>query len=151
MDSKSAEVHSSARGVIVSVGARETLTDTEGNAGCTVVHLSVDSWSVDAVAAPASRAFGDYVKKVERSGRAEALAAARKRLAASVGVQNEKKTLRELRLSAGMSQAELAAAASTSQPRIARLEKGQEDPSLNTLRRLASALKVDMNTINDAF
>lgn len=47
-----------------------------------------------------------------------------------------------LRLRKGWSQAELARRADTSQPYIARLERGQVDPQLSTVRKLARALGV---------
>jgi transcriptional regulator with XRE-family HTH domain len=60
-------------------------------------------------------------------------------------------TLRELRLSAGLSQAKLAEAIGTSQPRVARLEAGREEPGLSTLRKLAAVLGTDFNSIEKAF
>jgi DNA-binding XRE family transcriptional regulator len=149
--SKTTDVQASARGVLVSVGPRESLIGSDGTPYCTIVRLSLDDWRAEAVIAPSSRSIADYVKKAEASGRAEAMAAARRRLAASIVEAGDKQTLRSLRLSAGLSQAQLAEAVGTSQPRIARLESGKEDPSLSTLRRLSSVLNIDMNTINGAF
>lgn len=80
----------------------------------------------------------------------EALAAARQRLANRVG-QGAPATLRELRLAAGLSQSQLAELTETSQPRIARLEAGREEPGLSTLRKLARALKTDINTVANVF
>jgi len=45
----------------------------------------------------------------------------------------------EARSNAGISQGEIAARMHTSQPTVARLESGQGNPSLNTLRRYAKA------------
>ena len=45
-----------------------------------------------------------------------------------------------LRIMHGLTQAELAKSAKTSQPSIARLESGQKLPSLSFLQRVASAL-----------
>jgi len=47
--------------------------------------------------------------------------------------------VREMRLAAGFSQRELARRASTSQPAIARYERGVSAPSWETLQRLAAA------------
>lgn len=47
--------------------------------------------------------------------------------------------LRKIRLSAGLSQRALAARAETSQPAIARYERGATTPSWETLERLAEA------------
>ncbi|MHA7064053.1 helix-turn-helix transcriptional regulator [Azospirillum argentinense] len=149
--SKTTDVRASARGVLVSIGKWEPIDSSDGSSHCAVIRLSLEDWRAAAVTAPLSRSVADYVKKVEASGRAEALAAARRRLAESIQDVERKKNLRDLRLSAGFSQAQLAEAIGTSQPRIARLEAGKEEPSLTTLRRLANVLNVDMNTINDAF
>lgn len=50
-----------------------------------------------------------------------------------------KALIREARRRAGLSQGELAARAGTSQPAIARLERGLSTPNLATLERLANA------------
>lgn len=59
-------------------------------------------------------------------------------------------SLQALRLRLGLSQAQLANVIGTSQPHIARLESGQANAKLATLRRLADVLRVDMNTIDAA-
>ncbi len=59
-------------------------------------------------------------------------------------------TLRTLRLRKGLSQAQLAVAIGTLQPHIARIERGQADPQLGTCRRIARALDVDLNTLDQA-
>ena len=60
------------------------------------------------------------------------------------------RTLRDLRLSKGWSQAEFAQMLGTSQARISRLEARKEKPAEDTLRDLASLLAVDFNTLMDA-
>lgn len=52
--------------------------------------------------------------------------------------------VRAARRRAGVSQAELAERAGTSQPSIARLEKGQVSPTVITLDRIARALETDL-------
>lgn len=59
-------------------------------------------------------------------------------------------TLRSLRLSQGLTQTMLARAIGTSQPHLARMENGQGDIMRETMRRLCSALNVDMNTLDKA-
>ena len=59
-------------------------------------------------------------------------------------------TLRTLRLRKGMSQSELAAAVGTSQPHIARIERGTENVTIDTCRRLVRALDIDMNALDAA-
>jgi transcriptional regulator with XRE-family HTH domain len=54
-------------------------------------------------------------------------------------VESVDKMVRELRIGAGLSQRALAHRASTSQPAIARYERGGATPSFETLQRLAAA------------
>jgi len=56
-------------------------------------------------------------------------------------------SLAKLRLRAGLSQADLAEKLETQQPAIARLEKGNIDPTYTTIAKLAAALKVDVADI----
>ena len=56
--------------------------------------------------------------------------------------------LRTLRLRMGLSQAQLAEAIGTQQPHVARIEGGQADLRLETCRRIAEALDVDLNTLD---
>jgi ribosome-binding protein aMBF1 (putative translation factor) len=104
---------------------------------------------------PASTANGlsasDLIERSEKRGRAHALGAARIRLAKRATGHHGPMSLRELRLAAGMSQSDLGALAKLTQPRVARLEAGNERPGFDTLCRLADALKVDLNTLRPAF
>lgn len=59
-------------------------------------------------------------------------------------------TMRTLRLRKGLSQAQLAEAIGTQQPHVARIEGGQADLRLETCRRIASALGIDLNTLDQA-
>ena len=52
--------------------------------------------------------------------------------------------VREARERAGITQAELAARIGSTQPAIARLEAGGVTPNLDTLRRIASALSLEL-------
>jgi ribosome-binding protein aMBF1 (putative translation factor) len=53
--------------------------------------------------------------------------------------------LRELRQRAGLSQRELAERIGSTQSAIARMEKGEAEPKLCTLEKLAEALKRDLH------
>ena len=55
--------------------------------------------------------------------------------------------LRELRVAAGLTQAELARRTGIHRPNIARVEAGRHTPSLDTLARLASAIGVPTTTV----
>lgn len=52
-----------------------------------------------------------------------------------------------LRLKAGLSQAQLAAQALTSQPHLSRIELGQNDPSTDLIERIAKALSLDASEV----
>lgn len=51
--------------------------------------------------------------------------------------------IRSLRRAAGVTQAELAQAAGTSQPTVAAYEAGRKSPTLGTLRRMAEAVRLE--------
>lgn len=59
-------------------------------------------------------------------------------------------TLRSLRLRKGLSQQRLADLVGTSQPHIARIEGGADNLNIDTCRRLARALGIDLNTLDAA-
>lgn len=59
-------------------------------------------------------------------------------------------TVRTIRLRAGMTQKQLAAAIETSQPQIAKIESGRHDPVISTCRRLSAALGVSLDVLSDA-
>lgn len=56
---------------------------------------------------------------------------------------DEPQSFSAMRLSTGLSQARLAELAGTSQPHIAKIEQGKNDPSTDLIARIASALGVD--------
>lgn len=58
--------------------------------------------------------------------------------------------LAELRLSRGMSQARLAALSNTSQPHIARIEAGRNDPTTDLIKRISDALGCDCSDVFNA-
>lgn len=73
------------------------------------------------------------------------------RLIADTYYADEGDTFRTLRLRAGLSQMQLAKAIGTSQPHIARIESGAtNDLKSSTLRKLASALDVDVGRLDAA-
>lgn len=75
---------------------------------------------------------------------------ARRRVAAEVS-DSGAFSLAKLRLQAGLSQSDLATLMATQQPAIARLERGDSDPSLSTLQKLANALGQNVETVIKAF
>ena len=59
-------------------------------------------------------------------------------------------TVRTLRLRKGWSQARLAEVLATSQPHVARIERGTENLTIETCRKLARALGIDLNALDQA-
>lgn len=76
------------------------------------------------------------------------LAEARRELARDLDKDGE--TVRSLRLGLGLSQAQLADRIGSKQPHVARIERGSENLHLNTCRKLADILQVDMNRLDAA-
>ena len=80
--------------------------------------------------------------------RAAAIVKGRQRLAKVADQLNPGfRPLSALRLSAGLSQSELAEKMEMKQPNIARLEKKPGDPSLSTLQKLATVFGVDIREV----
>lgn len=104
-----------------------------------------------ALCAPArTKSVTDLIDRWGRNDtRKEGLKRARAQLARITG-SNDELTIRSIRLEAGLSQTDLARSIGTSQPHIARIERGSAEPTLDTCRRLARALGVDLNTIDRA-
>jgi DNA-binding XRE family transcriptional regulator len=99
---------------------------------------------------PGYTTIDELIEEFERDPEAkEELRRGRQWLAQTV-LGNEPPTLKVLRLRKGMSQAQLAAAIGTRQPHIARIENGQADVRLETCRRIAQVLGVDLNTLDQA-
>lgn len=93
----------------------------------------------------------DLIAKHVNAGRADKLAAARKRLSARLA-EGTPATLQQARLAVGLSQTELAKLLGTSQSRVARLEAGREpNPGLKTLLALCKTLRLDMNAMAELF
>lgn len=99
---------------------------------------------------PGYTTIDKIVAKFERDPAAkEELRRGRQWVAETV-LAGQPQSLRVLRLRKGMSQAQLAEAIGTQQPHIARIERGQADVRLETCRRIAQVLGVDLNTLDQA-
>lgn len=59
-------------------------------------------------------------------------------------------TVRTLRLKKGWSQSQLAEALGTSQSHVARIERGTENITIETCRKLSRALEIDLNALDQA-
>lgn len=94
--------------------------------------------------------IGDLVEKWELDDeRHTALKEARGWIADTFNSQDGD-TIRTIRLHKGLSQAQLALEIGTSQPHIYRIERGTENISIETCRKLCRALEIDMNSLNRA-
>ena len=94
---------------------------------------------------PVSDVIADWEQNPQRRA---AMEEARRWAATALGDDGD--TVRTLRLRKGWSQARLASEISTSQSHVARIEAGTENVSVDTCRRLAAALAVDMNALDQA-
>lgn len=102
-------------------------------------------------AAASNRKFSEFLETRERNkDRSAGLALARGLIAEALYAE-EPTTLKVLRLRAGLTQSQLAAAIDTSQPHIARLESGRQDAVVSTCRKLCKVLKVSFDELNSAF
>jgi DNA-binding XRE family transcriptional regulator len=99
---------------------------------------------------PGYKTIDEIVAEYERDpAMKEELRQGRRWLAETV-LAGKPVTLGTLRLRKGLSQAQLAAAIGTQQPHIARIENGHADVRLETCRRIAQVLGVDLNTLDQA-
>lgn len=95
---------------------------------------------------PISKVAAEWAQNEQRR---QMLAEARQWLANTFHGQDGD-TVRALRLRRGWSQSQLAEAIKTSQSHIARIERGTENVTIQTCRRLCVALAIDMNTLDQA-
>lgn len=96
------------------------------------------------------RTISEIVSRMERNPAVRKELPDARRWVADAMLGGKPVTMRTLRLRKGMSQAQLAEAIGTQQPHVARIESGQADLRLETFRRIAEVLGVDLNTLNQA-
>ncbi|WP_051234211.1 helix-turn-helix domain-containing protein [Halomonas halocynthiae] len=90
----------------------------------------------------------DVVANSEKNPRKKAaLERARARIADQVS-RGDGDTVKSLRLRKGWSQTTLSTLLGTSQSHVARIERGSENVTWETMRKLCDTLDVDMNTID---
>ena len=94
--------------------------------------------------------FSAFLERLERdTEHAKGLSAARS-LISSALYPDDGVTLKTLRLKAGLTQTQLAAVLETSQPHIARMETGRQEPVMSTCRKLSKALGASLDVISSA-
>jgi helix-turn-helix protein len=106
--------------------------------------IEINHWKVSRTElpegfAPLDTVVGKYEADPKRKA---ALDKARKWLAKSFA-STESESLRVLRLRKGLSQADVASRAKTTQAQIARIESGQQDVQVGSLVRIAGALGIE--------
>ena len=95
---------------------------------------------------PGAMDIDDLVAELEQStANAKAIAQGRQWVAETF--YTDRPSVAQLRLLKGWSQAELAKRTETSQPHIARLELGNVDPQISTVKKLAMVLGVSVETM----
>lgn len=99
---------------------------------------------------PGYKTIDEIVAKFERDPAMKEKLRSARRWVVDTLLAGKPLSLRTLRLRKGLSQAQLAEAIGTQQPHIARIERGQADPQLDTCRRIARTLGVDLNTLGQA-
>lgn len=123
-------------------------TETVTRAPCPVIQIGVDD-RIDRDVPVSLTSIDEVVAKSEGDAlRLKYLQEARAELATSL--ESDGVTVRTLRLRHGLSQAKLGEMIGTSQPHIARIERGTENVTIETCRKLARVLSVDMNTLDAA-
>ncbi|MBT4194779.1 MAG: helix-turn-helix transcriptional regulator [Gammaproteobacteria bacterium] len=127
---------------VVSEGANTPVTTTEE---CKVYKFE-KYLDLKPQSPPGYKSINDIISNLEKDkSTKQSLEKARSWLADFCG---DELTLKALRLKNGWSQVKLAEILSTSQSHIARIEKGTENISIDTCRRLCAAFNIDMNNLN---
>ena len=99
---------------------------------------------------PGAIDIDDLVSELESQSPENAKALARGRKWVADTFYADRPGVAQLRLHKGWSQAELAKRAETSQSYIARLEQGKIDPQMSTARKIATALGVSIEILDQA-
>lgn len=126
-----------------------TATETTSFTHCQT--FTFESYAVLPPKAPAKHPpIGDLVGQWEQNDKRRAALEEARRWVAETFHGEEGDTVRTLRLRKGWSQARLAKELGTSQPHIARIERGTENLAIETCRKLCIALEIDMNALDQA-
>ncbi|WP_239237362.1 helix-turn-helix transcriptional regulator [Candidatus Nitrotoga sp. BS] len=99
---------------------------------------------------PGAIDIDDLVAEFEQSNEVSEAITKGRQWVAKCFYSNQPASIALLRLQKGWSQVELAKRASTSQPHIARIELGNVDPQVSTVKKLARALGVPVEVILEA-
>lgn len=126
-----------------------TATETTSRTRCQV--FAFEAYTTPRPQPPAKhKAIGQLVGEWEQDGKRRAAMEKARRWVAETFQGEDGDTVRTLRLCKGWSQIRLAEALETSQSHVARIERGTENLTIETCRKLTKALEIDMNTLDQA-
>jgi ribosome-binding protein aMBF1 (putative translation factor) len=97
---------------------------------------------------PRHTTISQLVEEWEGDGQGRSALEAGRRWVADTLYGEDGATVRTLRLRKGWSQTRLAEALRTSQSHVARIERGTENLTIETCRKLAKALDIDLNALD---
>lgn len=97
------------------------------------------------------QAFNNLLKETEESQEGRALMARSRQVIGGHYYPAAKASVKAARLSAGLSQSQLAKIIGTSQPHIANIENGRTALMLETAGRIAKALGLTLDEVHDMF
>lgn len=125
-----------------------TTSSTRSNPSAKIYNIEKHLYP-EMVAPKGYKDISDIVAKSEQNPRRKAALEKARANLAKQHYGDEGQTVRTARLQLGLSQSALADIINTSQPHIARIEKGTENIALETMRKLCKALQVNMNQLDE--
>lgn len=131
----------------------KVISDTEVSAETTSsTHCQVyefDFFATPDVSTPSNHTtVTEMVSEFESNDERRAAIEEARRWAADAFHSEDGETVRTMRMKKGWSQTQLAKELSTSQPHIVRIERGTENLTIETCRKLCLALEIDMNELD---
>ena len=124
-------------------------TETSSEIKCKV--FIFEQYNGEKKSAPTKHtAIGDLIEKWDNDTKRKTTLEEARRWANETFHSNEGDTVRTLRLRKGWSQTQLSQELGTSQSHIARIERGTENITIETCRKLCQALGIDLTTLDQA-
>ena len=124
-----------------------TAEETTSRTRCQV--FAFDNYAVAPTQVPAKhRSIRDLIGQWETDEKKRVALEEGRRWIADTFHGDDGETVRSLRLRRGWSQTRLAEAMATSQSHVARIERGTENLTIETCRKLSAALGIDLNTLD---
>lgn len=127
--------------------ASATISSTRSNPSAKIYNIEKHLYPT-AVVPKGYKDISDIVAKAEQNPRRKAALEKARAKIAEQHYGDEGLTVRTARLKRGLSQAALAEMINSSQPHVARIEKGTENILWETMGKLCKALEVDMNQLD---